>query len=288
MKLGIGSKVYYNVRDYAEGFKKLKRHGYDCVDYNDLADMSSELYGLSDGELREFLESVASSARECGVEIWQMHALWPTVNLDKTEPDRKRTVEYFIRQLEAANYLGCRYFVFHPFMPFGHNEEGNYSFTFDVNLALIKTLIPYAMRWGVTLCIENMPFKNNPISKVSEIKRLVRTIDHPMVKVCLDVGHANIVSSDVAADVRLLGDDLATLHIHDNPGWCDAHALPYCGTVKWDEFLTALGEIGFDGCFNLETAIPAAMPEPYCEEMRSSLARLAREMADSVVPETKL
>ena len=32
----------------------------------------------------------------------------------------------------------------------------------------------------------------------------------------------------------------------------------------------------------------ADYPEAYREEMRSSLARLAREMADNIVPETKL
>ena len=283
MKLGIGSRAYYNVYDYEEGFRRLKRHGYNCIDYNDLTDMSSELYGLSDCEFRKFFEDVAECAEKCGVEIWQMHGLWPTVNNDRTEADRQKTVEYFIRELEAAHYLGCRYFVLHPFMPFGHDVEGDYGFTFEVNRELLRTLIPHAVRWGVTLCVENMPFKNNPISKVSEIKRLVRALDHPSVKVCLDVGHANIVSGDVAADVRLLGEDLAVLHVHDNPGWCDAHALPYSGTVRWDDFLAALGEIGFDGCFNLETMIPDNMPEPYCEEMRVSLAGLAREMTDRIV-----
>lgn len=282
MRLGIGSGAYYNVYDCEEGFERLKRHGYDCVDHNDLMDMNSALYRLPDDEFRKFFESASECAERCGIEIWQMHGLWPTVNLDKTEEDRQKTVEYFIRGLEAAHYLGCKYFVFHPFMPFGHNAEGDYSVTFEMNLRLIGTLLPYAERWGITLCIENMPFKSNPISRVSEIKRLVRTVDHPLVKVCLDVGHANIVSGDVAADVRLLGEDLATLHVHDNPGWCDAHALPYCGTVEWDELLAALGEIGFDGCFNLETMIPAAMPEPYREQMRVSLAALAREMADKI------
>jgi len=282
MRLGIGSGAYYNVYDYAEGFGRLRHHGYDCVDYNDLTDMHSELYRLSDVSFREFFEDVASRARECGVEIWQMHGLWPTVNNDRTEADRQRTLGYFIRELEAAHYLGCRYFVFHPFMPFGHDAEGDYDFTFRVNLELIEALLPHAERWGVTLCIENMPFRQNPISRVSEIRRLVRSVDHPLVRVCLDVGHANIVSGDVAADVRLLGDDLAVLHLHDNPGWCDAHALPYCGTVGWEELLAALREIGFDGCFNLETMIPDAMPEPYREQMRVSLAKLAREMADKI------
>ena len=282
MRIGIGSDTYYNVYDYEEGFKKMKSHGYDCVDYKVITNINSDLYKLSEEEFRKFFEKVRESAEKYGIEIWQMHSLWPTVNSDKTETDRQKTTEFFIRQIEAAYYLGCKYFVLHPFLPFGNDVEGDYSFTFQVNVDLLKKLIPHAEKWDVTLCVENLPFRENPISKVSEVKRLVRTVDHPRVKVCLDTGHANIFSSDIASDVRLLGDDLATLHVHDNTGWCDAHTLPYCGTLRWNELLAALGEIGFDGCFNLETGISKNMPEPHREEMRVSLAKLARSMAEQI------
>ena len=282
MKIGIGSTAYYSVYDYEEGFKKLKSHGYDCVDYGDISYVGSKAYTLSDEEFRQFFKNVKESADRNGIEIWQMHSVWLTVNFDKTEEDRQKTTEYFIRQLEAANYLGCKYFVLHPFMPFGHDVEGDYNFTFETNVKLLETLIPHAEKWDVILCVENLPFPRNPISKVSEVKRLVRTVDHPRVKVCLDTGHANIFSQDIASDVRLLGDDLATLHVHDNAGWCDAHKLPYCGNMRWGEFLSSLGEIGFDGCFMLETEIAKGVPEPYREEMRVSLAKLTRQMAEQI------
>jgi len=282
LKIGIRSKEYYDVYDYEDGFKKMKSHGYDCVDYGDICNIDSELYKLSDEEFLAFFKQVGACAQKYGLEIWQMHSVWPTVNSDKTEADRQKTTEYFIRQIEAAHYLECKYFVLHPFIPFGHKTEGDHSFTFKTNVELLQKLIPYAEKWDVTLCVENLPFEKISISKVSEIKKLVRTVDHPRVKVCLDTGHANIFSSDIAADVRLLGDDLATLHVHDNDGCSDEHKPPYCGTLKWDEFLMALGEIGFEGCFNLEIPISKSMPEPKREEMRVSLAKLAREMANKL------
>ena len=278
MKIGIGSKAYYNVYDYEQGFKKLKAHGYDCVDYNDLTDFNSELYNLQAAEFSDFFKRVEASATDCGIDVWQMHAIWPTVNQDKTEADREKTLGYFVRQIEAAYYLGCKFFVMHPFMPPNQDPE----LTFSINTELIKRLIPYAENFDVTICIENMPFADNQISKVSEIKRLISFIGHPRVKACLDTGHANMFSSDIATDVRVLGCDLAALHIHDNSGWCDAHRFPYCGTVKWDDLLIALREIGFNGCFNLETSVSKSMPEPYREQMQVSLATLTREMAEKI------
>ena len=282
MKIGITSSPYYGVHDYKEGLTKMKSHGYDCVDYRGLTNMNSELYELSDEEFGDFFKKQGKAAKECGIEVYQMHSIWLTVNFDKTEEDRQKTVEYFVRQMEAAYYLGCKYFVLHPFMPFGHDVDVNRELVFDINVELLKKLIPSAEKWDVVLCVENMPFKNNPISTVSEIKRLVRAVNHPRVKVCLDTGHANIFSSDIAADVRLLGDDLATLHVHDNSGRADEHKLPYWGKINWEEFLLALGEIGFDGCFCLETSISSKVPEPFKEEMMITLANLTRQMSEKI------
>ncbi len=282
MKTGIVSTAYFDTYDYENGFAQLRAHGYGCTDYNALMSIVSPLYGLSGDELRAFLTGVRDSARAHGMEINQMHALWGTVNDDKTEEDRQKTTEFFVRDIEAAHALGCPNLVLHPLLPFGHDVEGDYGFTFERNVKLLRDLIPHAEKWGVTLCVENLPFKSNPISKISEVKRLIRLIDHPLVGICLDTGHANIFSNDLAADVRFIGDDLKVMHVHDNQGWCDAHLLPWCGTIKWEPFLAALAEIGFDGCLSLETSAGSRMPEPCRTEMRISLAKLARSMADSV------
>ena len=50
MRIGIGSDTYCNVYDYEEGFKKMKSHGYDCVDYKVITNINSDLYKLSEEE----------------------------------------------------------------------------------------------------------------------------------------------------------------------------------------------------------------------------------------------
>ena len=152
-----------------------------------------------------------------------------------------------------------------------------------MNVSLFKTLMPYAEKYDVTVCAENLPFTALNISKVLEVKRLVREIDHPHLKVCLDTGHVNVFHDDMEADVRLLGDDLAVLHVHDNKGNWDQHLTPYQGNIDWEAFLAALKEIGFKGCFSLETYPARRTPEPVLEEMRLSLSRLARMMADKKI-----
>ena len=44
MRIGIGYGAYCRGDDYEEGFKKMKSHGYDCVDYGHINNKNSELY----------------------------------------------------------------------------------------------------------------------------------------------------------------------------------------------------------------------------------------------------
>ena len=285
MKIGLEATTYFGLYDYDEGFQKLKAHGYDCVDYSELSKRHSDLYTFSADKYRGFLTDIGESANKHGVEITQLHGLWVTD--DKTEALREENLAYFMKEIEGAYYLGCKKIVIHPFMPFGFFEEADKEKTLEINVALFTRLVEYAEKYNVTVCVENLPFTDISISTVQEVKRLVRKINHPNFKVCLDTGHANIFHNDLAADVRLLGNDLVALHVHDNNGRGDQHLLPYMGTIKWEEFLSALKEINYKGAFTLETAISPSMPQPMQEEMQRVLAKLARHMADKITVDIK-
>ena len=281
MKIGLESSAYFDLYDYEEGFKKLKSHGFDCIDYAELCKRHSDLYKFSEDKYRGVLTDIGEAADKYGVEITQLHGLWATD--DKTRAQREESISYFIKEIEGASYLGCKNVVIHPFLPFGWGAEIDKDKIWDVNIDLFTRLMPYAEKYGVTVCAENQPFTAIAMSAVKEVKKLIREINHPNFKACLDTGHANVFHDDLAADVRLLGDDLVTLHVHDNKGNWDQHLIPYMGNIKWEEFLAALKEIEYKGAFTLETMISPAMPQPIKEEMQISLGKLARQMADKIV-----
>lgn len=281
MRIGLESAAYFGLYDYDEGFKKLREHGYDCIDYAELCKRHSDLYKFSEDKYRGFLTDIGESADKHGVEITQLHGLWATD--DKTRAQREESISYFIKEIEGAHYMGCKNVVIHPFLPYGWGAEIDKDKIWDVNIDLFTRLLPYAEKYNVTICAENQPFTAIEMSTVKAVKRLVREFNHPRLKVCLDTGHANVFRDDIAEDVRLLGDDLATLHVHDNKGNWDQHLIPYMGNIKWEEFLSALKEIGYKGAFTLETMISTSMPQPIKEEMQRSLAGLARQMADKIV-----
>ena len=281
MKIGLESAAYFGLYDYDDGFRKLKEHGYDCIDYAELCKRHSDLYTFSADKYRGFLMDIGESADKHGVEITQLHGLWATD--DKTRAQREESIAYFIKEIEGAHYLGCKNVVIHPFLPFGWGAEIDKDKIWDVNIDLFTRLLPHAEKYNVTICAENQPFTAIAMSTVKEVKKLIKEINHPLFKACLDTGHANVFHDNLADDVRLLGDDLATLHVHDNKGNWDQHLIPYMGNINWEDFLSALKEIEYKGAFTLETMISTSMPQPIKEEMQLSLARLARQMADKIV-----
>lgn len=283
MKTGLESAAYFNLYDYEDGLKKLKEHGYGSMDYSELTNRNSDLYKFSDDKYRAFLTDIGECANKHGIEIVQLHGLW--VTYDKTKEQREESISYFIKEIEGAHYLGCKNIVIHPFSPFGWgwSKEVDDSVIWDVNIDLYTRLMEYAEKYNVTVCAENLPFKGFEMSTVKGIKKLIREINSPYLKACLDTGHANVLHEDLAESVHLLDGDLATLHVHDNNGVWDQHLIPYLGNIPWDMFLAALKDIGYKGCFTLETKISPMMPQPIKEEMQCSLSKLARQMADKIV-----
>lgn len=65
---------------------------------------------------------------------------------------------------------------------------------------------------------------------------MVETADHPKVRVCLDVGHANFSMAGIDTWMKALGQYIVHFHLHDNKGYYDEHLAAGDGTVEWKRF----------------------------------------------------
>ena len=271
---GCPSDAYFGAKNYEEGLKKLKSHGFDCIDYRDFFNPDGEVYQMDDKKLK--------AAENIGVKMWQMHAAWPLD--DSTAKSRKAGDKVYVKSIKAANVLGCKYLVIHPAVPYGWGKEPSAQEVYDINYQRFYNLLPCAKDNGVTLCLENMPFgtEGHSFSKVKDVKTFVRNVNDPYLGVCFDTGHAFVTGDNCYDAIKTLGEDLMTLHVHDDAGRQDRHLFPFQGSVDWEGFIKGLREIGFDGCISLETAVSGKTPEPMREQMRIALAGICRYFADRI------
>ena len=286
MKIGIVSYAYIDTYGYEKGIEKLKRHGYSCIDYSgnrfpNLVDTNHEIFSLSESELEKCLKKESVLYKNAGIIISQTHGPWRYPPQDATKEDRDERFEKMSKAIRATAYLGCENTVIHPLMPFGSHSDAEPQTQWDINLEFMSRLAEVGAQYGVTVCFENMPFRELPLSPVSEILKMVKQIGSEHFKVCLDTGHCAAIGESPADAVRLLGKEyLRVMHVHDNNGIKDYHWLPGTGVIDWDDFSAALAEIGFDGTLSLETGVSRFQKEGNdIDEREAELANFAKKIA---------
>lgn len=250
-------------------FENLTEIGFLYGDYN-LSNTEDILYKLDEIELKKAVLIEKDKAHKSGFTIWQTHGPWRWPSKDFSNEDIAERFEKMSKSLYITHLLGAKLWVIHPIMPFGVDEKNTETATLtrQKNLDFFSRLLPIAKKYGITICLENMPFTNFSLSTPSEILSLVKEINDDNFKICFDTGHAAIFSgSAIGDDVRHLGNYIKALHVHDNDGKQDFHQIPYFGIIDFFDFKKALCEIEFDGVFSLETAAPTSLPKDLFYDM---------------------
>lgn len=101
---------------------------------------------------------------------------------------------------------------------------------------------------GVRLALENAAVPRPP-----EFESLFRSFPPGVLGFCFDSGHANIAGE--TSLIEVLGDRLAALHLHDNRGARDEHAIPGDGTVPWGRIIQGIRAARYRKPINLEVGL---------------------------------
>ena len=263
-------------------FKKMKELGFSYVDF-DMCNTETAYYVGSQQECDAALLKHKAHIEEAGIEISQVHGpfRWPIY--DGTVEERAERMDKMKRSIRMTSMLNCKNWVIHPIMPHGWQERrtdpGHEEDTWNINLEFMDELLKTAKDYDVTICYENMPMVDFSIGSVQEVLKFVKEMNDDHFKICLDTGHASMYPGQGLGDaVRLLGDEIRALHIHDNSGRFDNHWMPYFGIIDWEDFGKALKEINFQGVFSLETHPPKTLPMNAYEKMCRALVETSEHI----------
>lgn len=279
MKLGLTKGLKDGFTRWGEAqYDKIKELGFDAVDFQ-LADTNAAPYTMTEEEAKSCLQAEKAAMDAAGISVSQVHGPWRYPPQEATEEERAERMEKMQRSIRFAAYLGCKYWVIHPIMPFGTDasEQEHAHETWTLNLAFMRQLLETAREYDVTICLENMPFVEFSVSTPEKILKMVEEINDEHFQICLDTGHVSIFPGRSAADaLRLFGDHVKVLHIHDNRGTNDDHFPPYSGIIDWADFTRALKEVHFQGVLSLECKPSLKLPDRAYEAMWRAYAEIAR------------
>ena len=245
--------------------KMLRSCGFDGVDLNFSGDFFRD----------EQLETIVGNLKEAGLVCAQVHL--PTYGLfadsGEDDPDLEKKIEF---ALSVMPRLGAKWGAIHARSAV--ESDFNTERAMQDNIRWLKRLLSIAQRYGVGIAVENLPtFPDRPdapffSSRIEDQCQLIDAINHPLLGACWDFGHAhlNIQHKDKTQQELLmtLGKRLKIVHAHSNYATRDSHLPPAIGSVDWEDALTGLKKIDYDGFFSLECGCGGSDPkivQAYCE-----------------------
>ena len=281
MSLAIGiTNTSFNVYGSDERYAVIKRCGYDSIDFQEFANIYTDFFKLPEEQFLDEVRAQRDKIESYGLKVHQAHAPWVgNEPRDRTPEERSLWLAAMKKALKGVSVLGSRLMVVHALCPYDDSDK-NSDEVIELNEKFLAGVADFAAEYGITVCLENLPFKKHPLSSVQAVCDVVDKLNRDNLKVCLDTGHAAIFDPDVAFAVRYIGHRLATLHIHDNMGDADSHLIPGDGIIDWDAFAKALKDIGYTGVISLETSPKhGQFPKEQWKAREELLAKIAADIA---------
>lgn len=265
-----------------ESFKRLHDTGFSACDFQ-LGGFFSpkgkygDIFNVTDEQIIEEFTKIKGWADKYGIEVYQTHGSF-TGQVSAYESE-----EHYIRLARAdflaTKTLGCKYCIQHPYIFIDRRYDVNLKFSVERAIEVYRQYIPALEETGVICCLENMHhgdlfYRHRCATTMSRAKELVYICDQlgKNFAICLDTGHCMCTQDDPVEAIKIIGDRLVCLHVHDNDGMWDLHTYPYSTQgvpprykiprIDWTAIMTALKEVGYKGTLNFETG-PSCPPALY-------------------------
>lgn len=219
---------------------------------------------------------------DAGVPCDSIHGLFGA-ELDPSSPDdptRRRAVQTYRLEGELALSLGGPRVVVHP-APMARDaaaiSPASRAARVDPLRHSMDELADIGERLGVIYLLENIPdtyhFGSDPI----QLAQLIRTLNHPNVRMCFDTGHAHMCRLRLGETLDACRDVIGYVHVNDNDAAQDSHQIPGLGTIPWDALAPHMADLpaatpAMLELFYSEADITQAIGQGLAEQLRRWLA----------------
>jgi len=239
-------------------YKAHAEAGFKGIDFQHFTNFQSKVLDLNNQELAKFCKNELKRAKETGVVIHQLHSfwVWPPQPYDVTAEAREKEIKYYKMAIRGAHMMECKYVAIHHRVPFDFEDSRLNEEAYNSTIDFMKKLVPYARKYRVTLCLENLPFPQETYGVYKTVE-IIKKVNSKYCRMCLDTGHANVTEKSFYDAFNYAKDFIKIFHVHDNDGQRDNHWNPYKdkGTINWKNFAKVLKAMNYKGMVSSETGI---------------------------------
>ncbi len=203
-----------------------------------------EIAGLQDQHFSVFdlerLHEITAALAQLKLRMWSFHAPFCALSMDDPET-RAAGIRRLVQSAKVAKELGARIVVVHPGRDVRSIDRERELRWLSDGLAQAAEKIPE----GIQLALETMGIKA-VCGPADEILSVIDRHKGAPIGICFDSGHVN-QADDIYAYLQTIANRVITVHLHDNNGDRDAHAIPGAGNIDWPRCLAALRTAGYTG-----------------------------------------
>jgi hexulose-6-phosphate isomerase len=211
-----------------------------------------------------------AAARAAGIELPSVMASghWANPLSSGDEEVRQKGVANIRASVDTAVAVGASVVLVVPAVI---NETQPYGEAYEISLASIRELAPYAAERGIKLGVENV--WNRFLLTPREMEQYLADVDAANVGLYFDCG--NILNyGHPQAWIRELGDRIIKVHVKDFDSSTRQFRHLLQGSVNWKEVRAALLEIGYDDYLTVELPLYPSYPDQMVIDSSHHLDRI--------------
>jgi sugar phosphate isomerase/epimerase len=201
---------------------------------------------------RKRVAALNETARNYDVK-YTLHCPFADINIaSPNKPMLNASLKRLKQSMAYAKDLNAELFILHPgqktgISPFYPEHD------WQQQCQSIRQLHKTAEKIGLRIAIENVPQKYGSIMKTPEdFAKLYKDTGLEDIGIVLDVGHANL-ECQTQRFMEQFPDRIVHLHLSDNMGEADEHLGIGYGKIDWQQFVTQLKTIRFNGIIVIES-----------------------------------
>lgn len=166
----------------------------------------------------------------------------PFMDMAPGSPDKK--IEAIVKEryhhaIRIASALGAKTIILHANFIASIQEDSYRQGWQQRNVEFWRGIATFAQEYRVVIAVENM-WEFDPYI----IADVLRAVDHPYLRACLDIGHAHLFSRVPFEEwLSVLEPFLVHIHMNNNDGIYDIHRAIPDGVLNYHYIIAQLREI---------------------------------------------
>jgi len=229
-------------QDTSEDLNFAIKNGFDCY----------EIQGI--GEKFDFKPEIIkkikriSEENDISLSLHAMQCLYPVAS---SIPEISYGVVKFMKkEIILAHKIGVQRITIHGGEKDRPKRKDLVAKNFKFLIKNLKEIVKFGRKYKIKIGLENSFLSDRLCRAPKDLLRVANSVKG--LGITFDIGHANIINLNLVEYFKKIKNLVINIHLHDNNGEFDEHALIGRGNINFKKFLRECKKSNYYGPFILE------------------------------------